>query len=525
MPPVTPNGRGLGLNLTVGRDARNWPFLAKLTTPPTQTIDLRGGFPYPVKDQGALGRCTAAAGTALMEWLLQAADTPGGATPLSMEFSYWANRTEDGTSISQDAGASSQSIGAGFRQYGACPDGDMPDHQSYTEVPSTQARQDALARVLAAYYEIQGDLLGGVWAALSGGVPCLMGFQVPASFEQTGGDGLVPDPQPGEQILGGHEVVICGYRVEDGRLIIRNSWGAGWGDRGYAYVPQSYWQYGLVMDHFVLAFSSAPAPTPPTPTPQPEPDVDTQDILDTADEIIRLVGVAQADRCPYNATKAQYQASMNQVMNNDIGPIADWAQHIKDVAGSPPKPPEPGPTPGPTFALPCVQNGVLGQTKWLAGSLGCDVFVPDGSPAMACCDGVIEEVIGGVGLSGGAEMILSAPDKSVAFRYRHTQANVQVGQAVTAGQVIGRFHDDSLNTLCPQPVTGYPGGWQHCDLSVNSGTDQFAPTGGGGGNVSSYQWLIAHGYQGTVVARTPGPPSCGMAVEEAIVMMTPVGRR
>jgi C1A family cysteine protease len=40
-------------------------------------------------------------------------------------------------------------------------------------------------------------------------------------------------------IEGGHAVCVVGYRA-DGRFIIRNSWGRGWGDGGFAYATDAW---------------------------------------------------------------------------------------------------------------------------------------------------------------------------------------------------------------------------------------------------------------------------------------------
>ena len=44
----------------------------------------------------------------------------------------------------------------------------------------------------------------------------------------------------GEQILGGHAVLAVGYDNEERVFIVRNSWGEGWGDAGYFYMPFAY---------------------------------------------------------------------------------------------------------------------------------------------------------------------------------------------------------------------------------------------------------------------------------------------
>lgn len=47
-------------------------------------------------------------------------------------------------------------------------------------------------------------------------------------------------PRDGEQVLGGHAVVAVGYDDDDRVFISRNSWGDGWGDAGYFYMPYAY---------------------------------------------------------------------------------------------------------------------------------------------------------------------------------------------------------------------------------------------------------------------------------------------
>ena len=47
-------------------------------------------------------------------------------------------------------------------------------------------------------------------------------------------------PDASEPVLGGHAVAAVGYDDAAQCFIIRNSWGAGWGDRGYCYMPYQY---------------------------------------------------------------------------------------------------------------------------------------------------------------------------------------------------------------------------------------------------------------------------------------------
>jgi hypothetical protein len=73
--------------------------------------------------------------------------------------------------------------------------------------------------------------------------PVGFGFSVPASFE---GDaiartGQMAPPEPGERCVGGHAVLAVGYDDALAELHVRNSWGSGWGEDGYFWMPYECW--------------------------------------------------------------------------------------------------------------------------------------------------------------------------------------------------------------------------------------------------------------------------------------------
>lgn len=270
------------------------------------------------------------------------------------------------------------------------------------------------------------------------------------------------------------------------------------------------------------------------------------DLHDVTAEVRRLVGVVQAEPYPATPTVAQLRVMLDRIRGTDVGPIVDWANVIDSLADqlgnvAPPPPPPP---PNVQFVPPLAyMDGIYGRTKWMPGN-GCDIFCPRGTTLVAPADCVVEEVIPGQGISGGAEIILAIPGNSWAWRYRHNQAiigqghgfaflmGVSVGSHVKQGQPVANTGDTSLDTLGAIPAWAvqqagrpFPDGFQHLDLSVNQGTDRFSPLGGGGGNVSAYEWLRSTGYQGTVIPRTPGPPDAGRGFVESVRMLTPAGRR
>src|SRR5712691_8373135 len=52
--------------------------------------------------------------------------------------------------------------------------------------------------------------------------------------------GAVPLPPRSEQLVGGHAVVAAGYDDSTQQFIVRNSWGDGWGQKGYCMMPYGY---------------------------------------------------------------------------------------------------------------------------------------------------------------------------------------------------------------------------------------------------------------------------------------------
>lgn len=80
-------------------------------------------------------------------------------------------------------------------------------------------------------------------SALAEGYPIIFGISLYDSFYQHRRPGLVPMPTQRESQLaqhGGHAMLCVGYSDADEVFIVRNSWGAEWGDQGYCYMPYAY---------------------------------------------------------------------------------------------------------------------------------------------------------------------------------------------------------------------------------------------------------------------------------------------
>lgn len=205
-----------------------------------ESHSLRDKMP-PVYDQGQLGSCTANAIGACLQYQQLKEKHPEGQNVPSRLFIYYCERDIEGTTQS-DSGAQIRDGMKVIGTEGAPAEVDWPyDINKFTVKPPTSAYSEALQ--YTAKYGRVTQSSHSFKASTYFGRPVVFGFTVFESFETIGSDGIMPMPDfSREQILGGHAVVIVGYKNIDNNLYfeVRNSWGEGWGDNGYFWMPAAY---------------------------------------------------------------------------------------------------------------------------------------------------------------------------------------------------------------------------------------------------------------------------------------------
>ena len=116
------------------------------------------------------------------------------------------------------------------------------DITKFATRPPKKCYDAALANQALGYQRLT-PVLSQLKGCLASGYPFVFGFSVYESFESAAvaKSGVVPMPDGSrEKMLGGHAVLAVGYDEGKQRFIVRNSWGAAWGIKGYCTFPYAY---------------------------------------------------------------------------------------------------------------------------------------------------------------------------------------------------------------------------------------------------------------------------------------------
>ena len=227
-------------------------------------VDLRH-WASPVEDQGALGSCTAQAGAGLVEYYERKAF--GRHVEASRLFLYKATR--DLMKSRGDSGAYLRTTMGAMVLFGVPPEPYWPytdAEDGFDKEPPAFCYAFAQNYKTLLYYRhdpagaARAEVLEKLKTYLAAGHPAMFGFTVYSSIDQAAATGRIPVPFGRERIEGGHAVVAMGYddamtvanasggEAARGALLVRNSWGKAWGEKGYGWLPYAYVERGLAED-------------------------------------------------------------------------------------------------------------------------------------------------------------------------------------------------------------------------------------------------------------------------------------
>lgn len=213
-------------------------------------VDLRAGCNPHIRDQGYTEGCVAFATTALAEFLLRKEHKPIELSPL---YIWSLTRKNEGTlgknegTVASDAMKLGHELGFMADQAMPFPEGVSDQAPNFNAMlawrpSSTDTAQAKKLRPITGVEEITS--VHALKKRLSQGLPVIVCLTIFKSFAKVDHSGVIPMPGANDDLLGGHAVLCVGYDNNARRLIIRNSWGADWGDHGYCYLPYDYIKQG-----------------------------------------------------------------------------------------------------------------------------------------------------------------------------------------------------------------------------------------------------------------------------------------
>ena len=232
------------------------------------SVDLRP-WCSPMEDQQTIGSCTAHAGVGLVEYFERRAF--GKHLDASRLFLYKVTRNL--LKWTGDTGAFLRSTMYALTLFGVPPEEYYPYNiADFDKEPSAFCYAFAQSYQAISYYRLDppgttpSNLLTQIKTYLANGLPSMFGFTVYSSISQANTNGgKIPYPTRGERVEGGHAIDAVGYddnlKIKNtnpggiettGALLIRNSWGTGWGSAGYGWLPYKYVLDGLATDWWSL---------------------------------------------------------------------------------------------------------------------------------------------------------------------------------------------------------------------------------------------------------------------------------
>lgn len=192
-------------------------------------LDLRGRL-LTVRDQGSTGLCAGFAGSCIKEY--QERDI--SSFPMSPEYIFYhrPNRLVYSMTI--------RDLMESLRTHGSVREQELPFNVAFTD---TQVQKlEAIGKNFTISSYSRCGTVAEVQQALNTYGPCVIAVPVYENAIKNTTTPWVPFGNDG--LVGGHAMVVCGYLSEHPynknlgpSFIIRNSWGQGWGDRGYTYLP------------------------------------------------------------------------------------------------------------------------------------------------------------------------------------------------------------------------------------------------------------------------------------------------
>jgi len=231
------------------RPEDDWTFedaiesgVVSVSASPPEHKDLRADW-WEIDNQGKTGACVGfATAYGVLRWhYVSSGRLPKSQKP-SARFIWMANKETDGitsypTTFIETTGTQTKLALNVARKYGCVTDEELPMSGKLSMLSRAAFYAKASPFRISSFHSLGRDLdKWRSWIANQG--PILTRLSVDRTWDRaTATDGHLERYMP-NTIRGGHAVCLVGYTKK--HFIVRNSWGTGWGDDGFAYASDSY---------------------------------------------------------------------------------------------------------------------------------------------------------------------------------------------------------------------------------------------------------------------------------------------
>jgi hypothetical protein len=217
-------------------DLRDWVYRPSLDPLPRAVVNC-ARVPE-ILDQGTEGACTGFALAAVIQYSLgrrgRGRVSPRMLYEMARRYDEWPGENYDGSSA--------RGAMKGWTAHGVCRRASWSDGEQGLSFVTDQIMEEARALPGGAYYRVRHRAVRDMHGALADAGILYVTLMVHNGWEWPSGKGrrvaagwTLPTIQRGGRADSGHAVALVGYTSEG--FIVQNSWGADWGEGGFALLP------------------------------------------------------------------------------------------------------------------------------------------------------------------------------------------------------------------------------------------------------------------------------------------------